>query len=556
MKKVSAISYLYESTIKNLNAAVALTVMEIVLSLAGIGFAMAMRSALDSAAGRNIADLRMGLVYMALFVFVRIALRAASYYLNEKVHTSIENNLKRRLLCHLLHSDYTQTEAVHTGEWMNRLTSDTVVVAGGLTELFPNLCGMLVKLVGAAAMIVVLIPQIIYFLIPTGMLVLLVTWILRKTMKRQHKAVQESDGILRSFLQERLGSMMILRAFRAERVVEADAKTRMDHHKKVRMQRNAISNICNIGFSVLINGLYLGSFAYCGFGIIDGMVTYGTLLAVLQLVGQIQAPFAGLSGIVPRYFAMTASAERLLEAELFPNENSEETNVSNEFTSICFENVGFAYSDRNQQRIFSDVTVQVQKGDYVALTGHSGGGKSTLFKLLLCLYKPTSGRIAVEYAGGKKTDISVAHRQLFAYVPQGNEIMSGSIREIVTFASKENENVEKIKKALEIACADTFVAELNDGIDTVLGERGTGLSEGQMQRLAIARAIYADAPIILFDEATSALDADSERKVLLNLKAMTDKTVLIVTHRPAALEICNRILQVNEGEVAQLYNAD
>ncbi len=546
------ISYLYEATEKNRIFAVALTVMEIILSLAGIGFAMAMRSALDGAANQDMTALRVGLVWMVMFVLARIGFRAISCRLNEKVRTSIENNLKSRLLRHLLHSDYTQTEAVHTGEWMNRLTSDTTVVAGGLTELLPNLFGMLVKLIGATVMIVVLIPQVAYFLIPTGLLVLLITWVLRGTMKRQHKAVQESDGFMRSFLQERLGNMMIVRAFRAEGIVEKEAEERMDIHKKARMQRNTVSNICNIGFSVLMNALYIGSFAYCGIGIVGGTITYGTLLAVIQLVGQIQTPFAGLSGIVPRYFAMTASAERLLEAEAFEKENGEETANPNTFASVDLDNVSFAYSDGNRQTVFTDISLQLHKGDYVALTGHSGGGKSTLFKLLLCLYKPTNGCVSVRYLDGSKTPLNVAHRLLFAYVPQGNEIMSGSIREIVTFASKEDTDIDRINHALKIACADTFVAELENGIDTVLGERGAGLSEGQMQRLAIARAIYANAPIILFDEATSALDAETESKVLANLKSMTDKTVLIVTHRPAALEICNRIVEVNEGEVKEL----
>ncbi len=553
MKKGRRIlSYLYEATVKNRISAVALTVMEILLSLAGIGFAMATRSALDGAAGQDMAALRIGLIWMVLFVSGRIAFRAMSYHLNEKVRTSIENNIKSRLLHHLLHSDYTQTEAVHTGEWMNRLTSDTSVVAGGLTELLPNLFGMLVKLIGAAVMIVVLIPQVAYFLLPTGFFVLLVTWALRKTMKRQHKAVQESDGFMRSFLQERLGNMMIVRAFRAESIVENEAEARMDRHRKARMQRNTVSNICNIGFSVLMNALYIGSFAYCGIGIVGGTITYGTLLAVIQLVGQIQAPFAGLSGIVPRYFAMTASAERLLEAEAFEKEKGKEATHPEAFASVAFDNVRFAYSDGNSQTVFTDISLQFHKGDYVALTGHSGGGKSTLFKLLLCLFKPTEGCISIGHLDGSKTPLNVAHRPLFAYVPQGNGIMSGSIREIVTFASKEDADIEKINRALKIACADTFVAELENGIDTVLGERGAGLSEGQMQRLVIARAIYANAPVILFDEATSALDAETESKVLANLKSMTDKTVLIVTHRPAALEICNRIVEVNEGEVKEL----
>ena len=198
------------------------------------------------------------------------------------------------------------------------------------------------------------------------------------------------------------------------------------------------------------------------------------------------------------------------------------------------------------------VSVEVDKGDYVAFTGHSGCGKSTVLKLLMGIYKLDSGDVYIKDKDGGIREPDPEARNLFAYVPQGNLLMSGTIRDVVCFADKSSSSdQDKIDRALKIACADGFVSELDDGLDTLLGERGTGLSEGQMQRLAIARAVFSGRPVLLLDEATSALDSNTEREVLLNLRNMPDKTVIIVTHRPAALEICDRVIKFAEGEIVE-----
>ncbi len=547
--KSRVLSYLFDATKKNRLAVLTLIAIETGLGLVNIGFVLTMRSALDGAAVSNHTALQSGLWLMMIFIFIRLALRSIWRTLDERVRSRVENNLKARLFRHLLHGEYARIEATHTGEWMNRLTSDSAVVANGVTEILPSLSGMLVKLIGAAVMIIAMIPQVSYFLLPAGLLAIFITWVLRKSMKKYHKMVQESDGRLRTFLQERLSSMMIVRAFQAENAVEQASAMKMADHKRARMRRNLISNICNTGFAGLMNGLYIVSFAYCSYGMIAGNISYGTLLAVIQLIGQIQAPFAGLSGVIPRVYSTVASAERLMEAEAYPQEPMAESQTDVNFSELCFDHVGFAYPESEKAMVLSDINLVLHAGDYVALTGHSGCGKSTLFKLLLCLYHPVNGNLSILSPSGDKTHLSPAHRALFAYVPQGNQLMSGTIREVVTFARSDGYDSERIQRALQIACADTFVNTLENGLDTFLGERGAGLSEGQMQRLAIARAIYSGAPILLLDEATSALDEETERQVLCNLKLMTNITVLIVTHRSAALEICNRVFLLEGGSL-------
>lgn len=403
-------------------------------------------------------------------------------------------------------------------------------------------------------------------LLPCGILLILFTYAFRKVLKRLHKQVQERDGKLRIFLQEHIGSMMIIRSFAAEQQTEDDAVTKMQAHKSARMKKNHFSNFCNIGFGIAMNGMYLFGVCYCGYGILLGTISYGTLTAITQLISQIQSPFANITGYLPRFYAMTASAERLMEIEYFSDDSENQAldidDVQKYYTdhlrSFGLRNADFTYypavdsikdlSKDNQPIVLKKISIEISKGEYVAFTGHSGCGKSTVLNLLMSIYRLDSGERYLIDSDGEKM-LSAEWHRLFAYVPQGNQLMSGTIREVVAFADKADmQNDERINRALKIACADEFISELDGGIDTLLGERGTGLSEGQMQRIAIARAIYSDSPILLLDEATSALDEHTEKLLLQNLRSMTDKTVVIVTHRPAALEICDRVIDFGNNQ--------
>lgn len=314
-----------------------------------------------------------------------------------------------------------------------------------------------------------------------------------------------------------------------------------------------------------MQGLYAFGVIYCGWHLLLGTMSYGTLNAVLQLIGQIQSPFANITGYLPQYYSMLASAERLIEAETFPLDVTQSVGAAQtrrfyreEMTALCLRDASFTYSPpvrgdepAEMPQVFEHVDLTVRKGEYVAFTGPSGCGKSTVLKLLLSLYPLDSGERCLCTAGGE-IPLTGAWRGLFAYVPQGNQLLSGKIREIIAFGDETRmQDDSRLWKALEIACADGFVRALAGGLDTVLGERGAGLSEGQMQRIAIARAICSECPILLLDECTSALDDETEAQVLRNLRAMTDKTVLIVTHRSAALEVCEKQVRFSAGKIEQ-----
>ena len=536
----------------------------------GVLYALFLRNIVDSAAGRDFPGFWKNILLTVLLVAAQITLQAILRWLNELSKATFENLFKRRLMDTLLRKDYATVSAIHSGEWLNRLTNDTVVIANGYVEIVPGLAGMVVKLLSAFCMLIVLEPRFAAILIPGGAVMVLFTYLFRKVLKRLHKSVQETDGRLRVFLQERIGSMLMLRSFAVEEQTARQAEEKMQAHLNARMRKNRFSNLCNIGFGGAMNGMYLFGVIYCGYGILTGTISFGTLTAITQLIAQIQTPFANITGYLPRFYAVLASAERLMEMERFAadSEAAFTTDFVTDFYEKHLESVGlrdarFRYypvverleelTGEGMPLALDGVSLNVRKGEYVAFTGQSGCGKSTALKLLMCVYRLDDGARYLTDREGKTQELNERWRRLFAYVPQGNQLMSGTVREVVCFADPSADRDEpRLTRALEIACADEFVSELEQGVDTLLGERGTGLSEGQMQRVAIARAIFSGSPILLLDEATSALDADTEGHLLRNLRCMTDRTVLIVTHRPAALEICDRVLRFTEKGVEEL----
>ncbi len=533
-----------------------LLIISVLLGMSGGLLALLLRNLIDHAVEGERSGFVAAGTGLVLLVILQITFRAVDRYLEEKTRSTYENIWKKRLFSELMGRSYREVTQIHSGEWMNRLTSDTVIVADGLAQIVPGVCGMLTRILIAVVLLIGIMPELAYVLIPGGLLLVFLTWIFRRVLKRLHKKVQEADGRLRIFLSERLSGLVILHTFVKEQETADEADRYMNAHQGSRMKKNRFSNICNIGFGAAMNGAYILGAIYCGYGILKGQVSYGTFIAVLQLVAQIQTPFANLSGYFPKYFACLASAERLMQAETFePDRAGSEMSPSGfqeSFTALEITDGSFSYrrdtdllgvpaladSDHCERKVLEHFNMHIARGEFLALTGPSGCGKSTVLKILMSLYALDSGDCSV-ILGSERYKMHAGFRSLFAYVPQGNHLMSGTIKEAVAFG--EHIDTEKLTQALKAACAE-FVYQLPEQMETSLGEQGHGLSEGQIQRLAVARAVYSGHPVLILDEATSALDEQTEKRLLSNLRAMTDRTVLIVTHRPAALQVCDRTI--------------
>ena len=567
--KKGVLKWIYSVPGKARLIVVLLMILQTVSGSTGVFYALFMKDIVDSA----VAGDRNGFVYNIIRIVVLILIQILLYVLinhfSELARANIENKFKGRLFENILKRDYARVTAIHSGEWINRMTNDAVLLANGCVEVVPSLCGMVVRMISALVMIIIIDWRIAVIMVPAGLVLGLFAYSFRKKLKKLHKEVQEKDGSFRVFLQENISSLIMIRSFAAQAQALDEAEAKMKDHKGARMHRNRFSVLTGAGFSLAMNGMYFLGIFYGGWGILAGTISYGTLMAITQLISQIQGPIVSITGVIPRMFTLTASAERLMEIEEFedcdggsngvveklPSSTEISSFYENDFSAVGLRDACFTYYSATEEmpRVLNGVSCEIRKGEYVAFTGHSGCGKSTVLKLLMSVYKLDSGSVYCVGKDGAVQEINGAAKYMFAYVPQGNLLMSGTIRDVVCFADKSRSNdSDAIRRALDIACASEFVYELDDGLDTVLGERGTGLSEGQMQRLAIARAVFSDRPVLLLDEATSALDEMTERRLLENLRAMTDMTVIIVTHRPAALKICDRIFEFSESGIVEV----
>jgi ATP-binding cassette subfamily B protein len=272
-------------------------------------------------------------------------------------------------------------------------------------------------------------------------------------------------------------------------------------------------------------------------------MTFGEIVAMLELVSQIQSPLKSLSSLFPQYYSALASSERILELKELPDERKLDQDKVQGFSKIVLENVSFAY---DENKVFDNVSCEIEKGDIIGICGESGIGKSTLIKLVLGVLTPDSGNIYIVDQEGRKVSVDTETRNIFSYVPQGNLILSGTIAENVVFGS-DNIDLQLVEKVIQVSQLDELISQLPAKLDTVLGEGGLGLSEGQVQRLSIARALYRNSEVLLLDEATSALDHETEIRVLKEIQSM-NKTCLFITHRKEALGVCSKLLSVKSGK--------
>jgi len=541
-----------------------LTFVNVVIAFGSIAISYMLRNVINSATGVYGAatDERLNAIFFWGTIFVIITVsqvvsRIISNHLVFRVTARLTIDIKSSLYKKMLRKSYAQITKYHTGEMLNRLNDDVSTVAGTITTIIPNVVFIVVKLIGIFVVLATIDPLFTLLFIGVGLGVFVFSSLFKGSMKKYHKQIMETDGKIRSFMQETLASLMVIKVFKSEDKVEKTASELQETNYKRKAKRNIISLTTHSAFTLAFNGAYLFGLFYCAVRIAnnDPVITYGTLSQVLSLVSQISVPINSLTSIIPTYYSAIASAERIIELESLDDEpviNDENLNVKELYKnldSIEFENITFSY-DRDE--IFEDTSLSINKGDLVVMTGISGIGKSTLTKLLLGVFPLDGGKIYLKLNNGTVLPVDTNTRKFFSYVPQGNFLLSGTIRENIAFINSDASD-EEIWRAARFACAD-FIAELPKGLDTVIGEKGLGLSEGQVQRVAIARAILSDAPVILLDEATSALDEMTELRLLENIKKLSDKTCILISHKKAANSVCNKEVRIIEKKITVINN--
>lgn len=534
--------WLYKGLKPHLWMLALLILLNALLAGAQVYFAVAVKNVIDSAIAQDGKTGIAALIIIATVV-LQLALRALCGYIETKLKAKLEISYKTSMFKSILKKDYSFL-SYHSGDVMTRLTNDAQVVSDTMTRLLPSFVSMATRLVGVFVLMFTFDTKFTLLLMGGGIFVVVISRLLKNAMKRMHKKVQETDGKWRSYAHEILSHLPVVWVFGADGEVTNRSQKLQNENLKAKIKRSFLHIGMSSVYGVLFEGAYLYTLIWGAFNL-GPAFTYGTLSAMLNLITQLTMPLSNISNLFSQTANMTASAERMIEIENFPErekttENYKELLEKTTF-SLSINDIHFAYE---REEVFKGATTTINKGDFVVISGASGIGKSTLFKLMLGLAKTSSGEITLDLED-KTIPVATALRGAVGYVPQGNLIFSGTVRENIAFAKPDATDME-ITRAAHLSCADEFIEQLPDKAETIIGERGFGLSEGQIQRLAIARAILYDAPVILLDEATSALDEETEKKVLKNLKDL-GKTVVLISHKKAALEICTRNITVTDG---------
>ena len=538
MKHSSALLWAVRRIRRRIPGIAVLAAANVASSLLGVAFALGTRQVIDTAiSGNSDSFLRACLVQGAVILGILLCL-TLTRHLRERLYADLDRDWKKYLLNILLHSDYAAVSQYHSGELINRMNNDVRTLDDGLLSLIPGLLGMITKLIAAFVVLYAMEPWFALILLGVGLVVILATTLIRRRLKGLHKRVSEEEGRVSGFLQETLEKLLMVQAMDVSAEMEHRADGLLHSRFQAHRRRKNVTLFANSCISIMSYGASFVALVWCAFGLLQGRMSFGSLTAVTQLVSQLQGPLVNLSGIIPQYIAATASAERLqeleaLEREIAPMQESPEA-LYEKMDSICGNNLVFSY---DRDLILDGASFSLPKGAFAVITGQSGIGKSTLLKLLLGVFHPESGELCLNCCG-EKIPLNRSTRRLFAYVPQGNLLLSGTLRENLTLA-KPDATEEEIQQAISVSAMDEYLPQLPNGLDTLIGESGAGLSEGQAQRLAIARAILGGAPILLLDESTSALDGQTEQLVLERIRGLNGRTCIAVTHRSAAMEICD-----------------
>ncbi len=543
MKDTSVLKWIYRNCGKRNKETVALIVLNSWSALCVTLFAMLSKTVMDNAQNGEKDALLKNVLLLLVLILSQMLARVLSSLVEAISQGRAEIDLKSAIFSSIIMGEYAESVERHSGDLMSRLTADVQMVSENYVHILPATVAYLVRIFTAAIALYSLDKKFAVIFIFCGLLFVIVAALSRKHLKTLHRRVQEKDSKVRSFMQEMLENLFAVKVFGIEeKVIKISLKQQKKFYRE-KVKKKSFSILAGIGFSLAFAVGFLAAVAYGSFGILNGAMTFGTVVAIIQLVNQLQSPAVGITSVIPTFFGMITSAQRLIEISGSKETDIELADVSYEdFVKLRMEKAVFGYGE---EKVITDANFTVNKGEFIGIKGPSGSGKSTIFKLLTGLYPTDSGKVVVET---KNDELDCKNtKRLFSFVPQGNMLFSGTVRENITMLSPKATD-EEIEQALKIASAE-FAYELDGGLDFVLGEAGAGISQGQAQRLAIARALLGEGKILLMDESTSALDNETEKAVVDNLKSMEDLTVLFITHREMVLEQCDRTITASDGKI-------
>lgn len=517
-------------------------------ALSGVAIAISSKNMVDYAVAGNLSLACIAAVFFGGVILLNLGMRIGRSLLGVKISEKMSNTIRQRFFNKLMNTEWLALSAYHSGDLLTRLTSDVGAIVNCVVSVIPGILGLGVQLVAAFLTLLHYEPRLAVLAFILGPVTVLFSRVWGRKLKNLQIKVQESESAYRSFIQEALQNITIIKCFQQQ----SYNQDLLQELHNTRMNWVIARNHTTLTASTIMGlGYWIGYFFAFGWGAIrlsQKAISFGTMTAFLQLVGQVQGPFSGLAQTLPQIIAAFASTERLITIEDLETEKAEENMPHVENVGIHFNQTGFCYTEG--QPVLNEVSAEIKPGEVVALVGPSGEGKTTIIRLLLALLKPSEGELFFTDSFGNRYEVSAATREWITYVPQGNTLFSGTIADNLRYG-RTDATKQEMEKALRTASAWEFIEKLPDGMDTVIGEKGLGLSEGQAQRIAIARAFLRKAPLLILDEATSSLDMKSEMNVLNAVKDLKPGcTCLVITHRPSALKICTRVMRLQDSRLA------
>ena len=522
-----------------------LTLLSIAVSFSGICFVFFTKELVNAAIAADSQQLRRAAAFMiGLSLFQVLGNLIARYY-SANVQEGLERDMKHSVLSTILRSEYSAISRHHSSDLIQRMDSDGGNILQGVMFLTAGLADVITRLVGSAAALLMLAPG--FTLVSAGILIAMssASLLFSGALKEWSIRTSEANGRVRGFLYESISKLMVIQALDAAPEMERRTELTLERRRNVRKKWRRISILSRFGPDSIDNFSYLLALIWSAWRLLSGSITYGDVMLMLAMSARVRSAGAVLTGVIPRWSSITASCDRIMELEALPRQPDPDREkvraLYGSLTGFTADRLTFAY---DREPVLTDVSLTIPKGGLTVIIGQSGIGKSTLLKLLLGLYRPDSGRLSIDTPDGP-VPVDRSTRSLFSYAPQGNFLLSGTLRENLTYTNPQAAD-EQLREALYASALDEFVAALPQGLETVLLENGAGLSEGQAQRLSLARAILSGAPVLLLDEVTSALDEATEATVLERICALPGHTCIAVTHRPAALALASSIIEVTE----------
>ncbi len=538
-------------------------VIGLVSTAMGLGANVASKYLIDSVVSHDSETIVRSAVLTISLGVTQVIVGAAISRIATVVGTRINNEIRSSVYEHITYSKWENVRKYHSGDLLNRIEGDVGVVSSSIVSYIPGIFTKSAQFLGCLIVVLYYDPTMAIFAFLSAPFLVLTSRISMKMMRKYNKESREMNGKILSFYSESIQNLQTIKAFNITKRYVEQMRSNLQLYRKLRLDHDKFTIIMTLCMSIIGLGVSYACYGWGVYRLWQGAISYGTMTLFLQISGQLTSSFSALVSLVPSAISIATAAGRIMEVTELPLEGGRDDEKAREMeksanesgVTLSCDNLTYTYPDGDKP-VVNGISFRAAPGETIAFVGPSGEGKTTILRLILGLVEPDSGEITMRTKDGVEIDVSESTRRFCSYVPQGNAIFSGTVADNLRIV-RPDATEEELVQALKTADAWSFIENLPNGIHTEVSEKGVNFSEGQVQRMSIARAILRDAPVIVMDEATSALDASTEETVLANMmKAYPNRTRVITTHRPSMLKYCTRVYRINEnGNVTEESNA-